>query len=162
MVTLSNPNLASQAVVVTAKAVAGEIFAGIGVELQWAGTSCRGNCATRIDVHLEAAAGPAERPASLAYATLGLESGRHIHIYFDRVAAMVPKASVGTLLGHVLAHEIGHILEGAPRHSDSGVMKARWERRDLQSLLHQPLRFELVDEALIHAALAGDTAGLNE
>jgi hypothetical protein len=59
---------------------------------------------------------------------------------------------VGTLLGHVIAHEITHILQGVPRHSETGVMKARWERKDLQALVDHPLRFAPVDEALIHAS----------
>ena len=32
----------------------------------------------------------------------------------------------GFLLGHVLAHEIGHVLQGVARHSATGVMKGRW------------------------------------
>jgi hypothetical protein len=34
------------------------------------------------------------------------------------------------LLGYVLAHEIGHVLEGLVRHSGAGVMKASWNRAD--------------------------------
>jgi hypothetical protein len=155
-VALTNPNLASPAVLAKAKAVAAGIFAGIDVDVRWTAREklLPSHCTTRIDAQLEIAAGPGERPSSLAYTALGEGSDRRLHIYFDRVAAMVPNTALGTLVGHVLAHEIAHILEGVPRHSDAGVMKAQWGRKDLRELAYHPLRFQLVDEALIHAGLA--------
>jgi hypothetical protein len=36
------------------------------------------------------------------------------------------EASASAILGHVLAHEIGHVLLGTTKHSDSGLMKAWW------------------------------------
>lgn len=40
-----------------------------------------------------------------------------------------------TILGCVVAHEIGHLLLGSNSHSDSGIMRARWEREDMQPRL---------------------------
>jgi hypothetical protein len=34
------------------------------------------------------------------------------------------------LLGHTLAHELGHMLLGTTRHAPAGLMKARWETED--------------------------------
>jgi hypothetical protein len=34
------------------------------------------------------------------------------------------------MLGHAIAHEIGHVLLGTIDHSPSGIMKARWETAD--------------------------------
>src|SRR5260370_30619151 len=128
-VTLISGNVASAAVVIKAKTVAGDIFAGIGVELGWSKVTMDGPSGIRrIAARLEIASGPNDRPDALAYATVGLEADRKIHVFIDRVAAMVPESSLGTLLGHVLAHEITHVLEGVPRHSGSGRMKARWAR----------------------------------
>jgi hypothetical protein len=39
------------------------------------------------------------------------------------VAARIPSA---TLLGDVIAHEIGHLLLGSGAHAASGIMKANW------------------------------------
>ena len=155
-VTLVSGNLVRAAAVIKAKSVAGDIFAGIGMQLGWSKATTDGRrCITRIEARLEIASGPGERPDALAYATVGVRADRRIHIFIDRVAATVPESSFGTLLGHVLAHEITHVLEGVPRHSDGGVMKARWDRNDLKCLVHHPLHFDLVDAALIHAALSG-------
>jgi hypothetical protein len=151
-VVLSNAPAVSQAELVQAKCVARAIFAGIGVSLSWGGKA--GGCETRVGIRLEQVAGPGERPDSLAYATLGAEGERRIHVFVDRVHAMVGQYASGSLLGHVLAHEIAHVLEGTPQHADRGVMKAHWERNDLKALLRSPLRFEQSDDELIHAGLA--------
>jgi hypothetical protein len=35
------------------------------------------------------------------------------------------------ILGHALAHEIGHLLLGTDSHAPLGIMRASWKRRDL-------------------------------
>jgi hypothetical protein len=52
----------------------------------------------------------------------------------DRVAAMAARApaDAGTLLGRVIAHEIGHLLLGTASHSRSGLMRARWTDDELR------------------------------
>jgi hypothetical protein len=150
-VEMTNPSAVPAVVLVRAKEVAAGIFAEIGVELRWGGK--RHGCASRIEVQLEAAGSPEFRRDSLAYAALGVAADQCIHVFVDRVNSMVPAPATGALLGHVLAHEIAHVLEGSPRHSEEGVMKARWELTDLRELTRHPLRFQLVDEALIHAGL---------
>jgi hypothetical protein len=41
-------------------------------------------------------------------------------------------------------------------------MKACWERKDLEGMAYHPLRFQLVDEALIHAGLTNQAIGAND
>jgi len=36
-----------------------------------------------------------------------------------------------SLLGHVMAHEVGHILQGTTQHSESGIMR-RWTGQDFR------------------------------
>jgi hypothetical protein len=38
---------------------------------------------------------------------------------------------LGTLLGHVVAHEIAHLLLGTNAHSETGIMRPRWNEHDL-------------------------------
>jgi hypothetical protein len=152
-VVLSSSVPVSAAELVEAQKVAGGIYGGIGVALHWGGKPDTDTCETRIAIRLEKAGSPEVSPNSLAYATVGSDAEHQIHVFIDRVNAVVGRPS-GPVLGHVLAHEVAHILEGVPRHSASGILKAHWEPRDIQDLLWRPLRFELVDEALIHAALA--------
>ncbi len=51
--------------------------------------------------------------------------GVHITLFYDRVQAVTEPELTGTVLAHVLVHEITHILQGTCRHSATGVMKAR-------------------------------------
>jgi len=39
------------------------------------------------------------------------------------------------ILGCVIAHEIGHLLLGSNSHSSSGVMQARWERKQVKQAM---------------------------
>jgi hypothetical protein len=64
------------------------------------------------------------------------------------------------LLGHVLAHEIGHILQGVERHSSTGLMKERWDYRDYVEMQRQPLRFTAEDLLLIQQGLKNRASGL--
>lgn len=78
-------------------------------------------------------------------------------------AAPTSAGLVHSLLGHVLAHEITHILQGIDRHSQEGVMKAHWTTEDIVQMARQPLPFEQKDVMLIHRGLerycpAGATA----
>jgi hypothetical protein len=54
------------------------------------------------------------------------------------------------LLGHVLAHEIVHILSGTDSHSEKGVMKRRWNQSDLEQMLIRPLTFSNLDIVLLN------------
>jgi hypothetical protein len=45
------------------------------------------------------------------------------------------------VLAHVLVHEVTHILQGFPRHSESGVMKAHWDSQNFAQMTWQPLPF---------------------
>ena len=40
-------------------------------------------------------------------------------------------ASLSMVLGHLLAHEIGHLLLGPEAHSRKGIMRIPWRRKDL-------------------------------
>ena len=44
-------------------------------------------------------------------------------------------------LGHILAHEIGHLLLGSGSHSNQGIMKATWQNGDLEKAIRGKFRF---------------------
>ena len=89
-------------------------------------------------------------PGALAYA-LPFE-GVHICVFYDRIQASGP-AVESVLLGHVLAHEIGHILEGVPNHEQSGLMKAQWTTEEQRSMKYARMMFTSADVNLIHQGL---------
>jgi hypothetical protein len=56
-------------------------------------------------------------------------------VFYGRVEQLARggTASVPVILGHAVAHEIGHLLLGSNSHSPLGLMRARWSRLDLQN-----------------------------
>jgi predicted Zn-dependent protease len=56
----------------------------------------------------------------------------------------------GFLLGHILAHEMGHALQGISRHAETGVMKASWSLHETSRMWsHERLHFTSDDADLI-------------
>jgi len=136
-----------------AKSMAGEMFGRIGVQVQWQGGGVETGkaCWPPIEIYLEAGSPGADRPESMAYTMPYREGGARIYVFVDRVAAMVPPVRIGTLLGHVMVHEITHGLQGVSRHSARGVMKAHWDTPDFRAMEVHPLPFDDQDVLLIHA-----------
>jgi hypothetical protein len=83
----------------------------------------------------------------------------HIVVFYDRVVAAAHPIGVSSLLGHVLAHEIVHILQGLDRHSSTGVMKEKWDYRDYVEMQRRPLSFTNEDLQLIRQGLVNRASG---
>jgi len=66
------------------------------------------------------------------------------------------------LLGHVAAHEIGHLLLGNNSHSAAGIMHARWTPDELASAKAGALVFSEQESLRMKARLAGVMRGLRE
>jgi hypothetical protein len=75
----------------------------------------------------------------------------HITIFFDRIETM---EDPWTVLGHVMVHEITHIVQGVSRHSHTGLMKPHWNSHDLAQMRYKPLPFTREDLLLLYAGLA--------
>jgi hypothetical protein len=134
--------------VVRAEAQASQMFAAIDVKLDW---SCRKpGLQQAIVISLAARAPENRKTGELAFA-LPYE-GTHIVILYDRVRKMQPN-QVTAVLAHVLVHEVTHILQGFPRHSESGVMKAHWDSEDFAQMTWKPLPFTDDDIDLIQRGL---------
>jgi hypothetical protein len=125
-----------------------EIFARIGVTLQWSGSQHCISGALRITMSTREPSGM--NPGVLGYAS---PLGNDIVVLWDRVQARVATDEVPHLLAHVLAHEITHVLQGYARHSAQGLMKARWDMGDFHDMRARPLPFTSEDIRLIYAGL---------
>ncbi len=57
--------------------------------------------------------------------------GRVAYVFYDRIVrvAMAHEAPVARGLGHVMAHEVGHVLMGVNSHAGEGLMRANWNPR---------------------------------
>jgi hypothetical protein len=131
-----------------AEAIASRMFRRIGVTLIWVHSkSCPPDA---IHIALTVRTPDTLRPGALAYA-LPLE-GAHIRVFRDRIEANQP-ALVPHLLAHVLVHEIIHMLQARIRHSESGVMKAHWDRVDFTQMQWGELPIGQEDIDLVHAAM---------
>jgi hypothetical protein len=136
-------------VVMPARELATEIFAGAGVTIHWyQSTRCpQAPDVIRIGFSKQA---PQDTPDSaLAYA-LPYE-GTHIVVLYEQVRAVAAAPQV--LLAYVLVHEITHVLQGICRHSETGIMKARWEHDDYYAMKRRMLSFSETDVYLLHRGL---------
>ena len=73
--------------------------------------------------------------------------GCYADLFYQRVMETHESSHISsaTILGHGIAHEIGHLLLGTNSHAASGIMRARWQPADLASaskgtLLFSPLQ----------------------
>jgi hypothetical protein len=142
----------SPTVVGLAEVQATNMLATAGVTVAWRlGSAREQGHAEIIEAVLTEQADPNVRPGAMAFATLGVQAGTRIEIYYNRVRMNACDEAFSRVLAHVLVHEITHVLEGVERHSASGVMKARFAPEDLIQMRRAPLSFATEDLALIRA-----------
>ncbi|HEY6340595.1 MAG TPA: hypothetical protein VIY49_03810 [Bryobacteraceae bacterium] len=140
-------------VLIRGESIATEIFGNIGIRLKWVRrTRCD---QSSIAVQVSTGAPPGHFPGALGYTRL---AERQIEVFYDRVERIFEAPAVPNLLGHVLAHEIAHVLEGVNRHSAEGLMKAHWDSRDYVQMYPHLLPFAPEDVELIRARLGAFTS----
>lgn len=71
------------------------------------------------------------------------EFGTRSYVFFERVMLLTDifGAPHTLILGHAMAHEIGHLLLGAGSHSPSGIMRAPWRGMELRKAAMGLLQF---------------------
>ena len=127
---LGNSQLAPFAILAQAHATVERIYAGVGVKVK---------CCSAISMQFDTGVAPQVHPAAMGYAVPYGKTGMHVHVFLNRVLSTESRRLTGALLGHVIAHELGHVLESSSRHADKGVMKARWDNVDFDQMLIRPL-----------------------
>ena len=77
-------------------------------------------------------------------------------VFADRIGATAARVGgdAGTLLGLVLAHEVGHLLLGQNYHGDAGVMRATWPDQLLNPRANVDWRFSTSEIATIQQHIA--------
>ena len=137
-----------------AKNKAAAIFAAAGVRIVW--RSGKPKPADRVEqapvqVRIVSDWPTQDHRKALAFATP--YEGVHVTVCYGRVREAAPEAPEMSL-AYVLAHEITHILEGLDRHSETGLMKARWDWTDHYSIRWGLLALSPEDIELIHTGIA--------
>ena len=139
-----------------AQLITARIFAHIGVEVKFRTRLKREatpDLSVSIVLQVDERAPAQLHSGAMAYAVPFGTSGTRIHVFLDRVRNTWPQDGEGILMGHVMAHEITHVLQGANRHSENGIMKASWERQDYAQMKSGMLLFDTTDSDLILTAL---------
>ncbi len=148
-----------------AEAVAARIFASIGVAVEFRSGAERnsvGDGSVGVALQLDETAPSKVHSGAMASALPFGESGTRIHVFYDRVRKAWRQDGTGVLLGHVMAHEIAHVLQGMNRHSAEGVMKANWAQKDFNQMKAGTLSFDPTSAELIHAALENGEKGATQ
>jgi len=133
-----------------AQGLASTLFRRIGIRLEWHERRFCPAAASALHITLSDRTPDTQHPGALAY-SLPYE-GSQIVIFYDRIRNGDPRR-LTYLTAYVLAHEITHILEGADRHSERGIMKAHWDRVDYFEMEAGQLNFSPEDVGLISQGL---------
>ena len=139
--------------------IAQKIYSGIGIQTTWIECSerigqqrdsaCLGRpSASPIRVRLHHAADAAKLSAPAKAAGYAIPDGANgfgstILLFYERISHLSRQTSVSEeiLLGHMFAHEIGHLLLGRDSHAASGIMRAPWRRKELRAAATGSLSF---------------------
>jgi hypothetical protein len=125
------------------------IFEKIPLDVEWrhSSTECP---AEGIRVTISYETKEALASGELAWAN---PHDRTVRLFYHRILLRDSNSGTPFVLAHVLAHEITHVLQGTPRHSSSGIMKAHWTLADLARMRVLPLGFTDEDTELINRGL---------
>ncbi len=93
--------------------------------------------------------------SAVGLALLAEDGGTMASVYIGRVTeiAATGLAWRAQVLGHGIAHEIGHLLMGSNGHAALGIMRAEWKRADLQSISRRSLNFTSKQRKLLREAV---------
>ncbi len=81
--------------------------------------------------------------------------GFYGYVFYDRIQKLAEKRRIAsTLLGHVLAHEIGHLLLRSNSHSVSGIMSARWTGDELRRISEGAMLFTALESNVMRDRLS--------
>ena len=114
------------------------IFAAAGLAVHWTDTS------PRVTVKIVAQVLGYQRARSpvmgVAQRTPNAFTAQ---IFFRQVQdfAYTYEVDLGTMLGHVIAHEIGHLLLPSNAHSPTGVMQPHWDQALARDAVRRSLTF---------------------
>lgn len=141
------------------KFVAAVILKRAGVEIAWLDCRLEGSdqpkparCGTRFrpdEIGLRILSIPRNAPRGMRH-TMGVseleeEGGRGSlsSVYYDRVAKLAHSGSAprSVVLGHAMAHELGHLLLRTGVHTATGIMRAVWQPQEVREAARSSLNF---------------------
>jgi hypothetical protein len=84
-------------------------------------------------------------------------TGKYVDVFFDRITKLHREegSNEASLLGAVIAHEIGHLLLGSHSHSQWGIMSPHWKADHLRRVGMGTLLFSPEQAFRMRARIAG-------
>jgi hypothetical protein len=111
-------------VLAAAEAVAGEVYRGAGVDIEWAESGC---IAGPLGLYVNLVAVEKEN-VHLAELLVGFaeSGGLTATVFYNRIDLLARRhrKKPAIVLGYVIAHELGHLLLPPHSHSATGIMRA--------------------------------------
>jgi hypothetical protein len=153
---------------------ASKIFGWTGVQLTWldyplddkqqveSGQTCgppfgAADVRLRLLTHrLTELRGTHSRSLGLALSCAEADGGCFVNVFYQRAEELAKDGDLGLakVLGHAIAHEIGHLLLGSNAHSPTGLMRGKWGPKDLQRADKGDLLFGAQEAELIRINVA--------
>jgi hypothetical protein len=80
-------------------------------------------------------------------------AARIANIFWNRVEEQAQRLNVSAarVMGHTVAHELGHLLLGSNSHSSVGIMTARWDAPTMTRICQEGLYFNSQQSELIRS-----------
>jgi hypothetical protein len=134
------------------------VYDAAGVTVESSAEPGHSRCAPRLTVHVMLLTGSrADRyikDAHVARRVVAQASSeaRRVYVLWDRLGGPAdhPAVARGDALGLVMAHELGHVLLPARRHSKNGIMQQHYDVR-----LSYRLKFSVEESAAMRAFITG-------
>jgi hypothetical protein len=145
-----------------AQDTAGDLFRKAGVSVEWIGCELAVSLQRELEPRAILIAPVSEVPAPLKSVPRMLGAVMRNDAGDEGVWAVVPRiermadrygAPPGVVLGHVIAHEVGHLLLPRGHHSVAGLMVAQWTGDDFVRAAQGHLTFSATDARRIRERL---------
>jgi len=151
----------------SAEQEAGRILKSAGISVKWVDVTIPADVpANDIVLQIVPEAGPMRDPRTMGAALAADEGGIYASIFFDRVCQRAANplsndahVELAPLMGHAIAHEIGHLLLGTNSHSSNGLMSALWRAGDLRRMGKGQFNFQPGEAAKMQSEVKRRTSG---
>lgn len=142
-------------VIESAKKTAERIYRDAGVAIMWRDHRAPATGATELFVRI------VRRSLNLPGEDFGIAfvgddgEGVQADIFYSGIEQLTnnTSASAAQVMGHVMAHELGHLLLGMNSHSSFGIMQAHWTEQQLRLMSKGILKFDKRQSRAIWARL---------
>ncbi len=132
------------------------IFSGVGITLLWTNTK-PGEPYYEAASQMRIVILPDSRTERSRRLAIAHSENMAAYAFYKRIVDLAEHngADVARLLGHVIAHEIGHLLLPYDSHSSPGVMRAEWDRAQFEDMAKGLLTFTPDQADLIRTRVRG-------